>query len=353
MRESAWDEAADAMQAVILAGGEGTRLRPLTSRVAKPVVTLVDRPFIAFMLEWVQRHGVTDVVLACGFRADGVREVLGDGSHYGLRLQYAEEPEPLGTGGAVRHAAELLDERFLVCNGDVLTDFDLDAQREQHERTGAVATLALISVDDPSAFGLVRCDADGAVREFVEKPSTTGDGPSLVSAGAYMLERSVLDLIPPDRAVSLEREIWPALIGRGLYGHVTSGYWLDIGTPERYLQGSFDIIGGIVQTDIESRAGSAFIGAGCEIADDARIGAQVVLGAGVRIGSATSVERSVVLEGAQIAAGCVLRNSIVAERAKIGPHTELEDGVVVGADAEIGGNERLVAGTRVEPGEFA
>src|SRR5579872_6214334 len=218
-RGSASGERAGAMQAVILAGGEGTRLRPLTSRVAKPVVTLVDRPFIAYMLDWLHRHGVDDVVLACGFLAERVRAELGDGRRYGLRLRYAEEPEPLGTGGAIRHAAELLDERFLVCNGDVLTDIDLRAQIAQHARTGAVATLALIAVEDASAYGLVRCAPGGAVLEFVEKPRERVAGEQLVSAGAYVLERGVLDLIAPSGAVSLEREVWPALIGAGLYGY--------------------------------------------------------------------------------------------------------------------------------------
>src|SRR5579871_3903160 len=350
-RGSASRERAGAMQALILVGGEGTRLRPLTSRVAKPVVTLVDRPFMAYMLEWLHRHGVTDVVLACGFRADRVRGELGDGDRYGLRLHYVEEDEPLGTGGALRHAGDLLEDRFLVCNGDVLTDFDLSEQIAQHERTGAAATLALIPVEDPSAYGLVRCRDDGAVAEFVEKPRETRPGDNLISAGAYVLERRVLDLIAPAGPASLEREVWPALVGDGLYGYVASGYWLDIGTPERYLQGTFDIVTGVVQTEHAAHGRSAVIGEGCEIADDAEIGELVVLGPGVRVGSGAAIERAVVLAGADIGAGCVVRDCIVAERARIGSGTELEAGVVVGEDALVGERRRLAAGTRVEPGE--
>jgi mannose-1-phosphate guanylyltransferase len=338
------------MQAVILAGGAGTRLRPLTSRVAKPVVTLVDRPFIVFMLDWLRRNGVSDVILCCGFLADGVRAVLGDGSRYGIRLRYVEEAEPLGTGGPLLLAKELLDERFLVCNGDILTDIDLGAQLAAHERSGALATIALIPVEDPTAYGLVRCERDGAVREFVEKPSGIGSGDQLVSAGAYVLERAVLELIAPSRAVSIEREVWPALIGAGLYGHRTSGYWLDIGTPQRYLQGSFDIITGAVVTDRPASHNSAVIGARSEIAPDAQIGELVVLGEGVRVGAGASIERSVVLADAQIGAGCVVRDSIVAERAKIGAYAELEEGVVIGEDAEIGERELIAAGTRISPG---
>src|SRR5512144_1067987 len=159
------------MQALILAGGEGTRLRPLTATVPKPVVSLVDRPFIAFMLEWLRSHDVDDVVISCGHLASGVRSVLGDGSAFDVRLRYVEEPRPLGTGGAVKFAEPLLDERFLMLNGDVLTDLDLTAQLRRHAQAGACATLALVPVEDPSAYGLVRTDADGAVSEFLEKPS--------------------------------------------------------------------------------------------------------------------------------------------------------------------------------------
>jgi mannose-1-phosphate guanylyltransferase len=339
------------MQAVILAGGAGTRLWPLTARIAKPVVTLVDRPFIVYMLDWLRGHGVSDVILCCGFGGDGVREVLGDGARYGIQLRYVAESEPLGTGGPLRLAQELLDERFVVCNGDILTDIDLSAQLSAHERTGAVATLALVAVEDPSAYGLVHCEPDGAVREFIEKPDGAVSGRELVSAGAYVLERSVVELIAPARPVSIEREVWPALVGQGLYGYDASGYWLDIGTPERYLQGSFDIIAGTVHSDGGQRDGSAAIGVGCEVAADAEIGAQVVLGDAVVVGAGARIDRSVVLAGAQIGAGCVLRDSIVAERAKIGPNAELEDGVVVGEDAEIGGDQLIAAGTKVAPGE--
>jgi mannose-1-phosphate guanylyltransferase len=338
------------MQAVILAGGSGTRLRPLTSRVAKPVVTLVDRPFIVYMLDWLRRHAITDVILCCGFQADGVAAVLGDGSRYGVRLRYVAESEPLGTGGPLALAGELLDERFLVCNGDILTDIDLSAQIAAHERSGAVATLALVEVADASAYGLVRCAPDGAVLAFVEKPAGPVED-ALISAGAYVLERSVLDLIPAGREVSIEREVWPSLIGAGLYGHRAEGYWLDIGTPERYLQGSFDIVAGALEVDGGTFRESRAIGARCEIAADARIGQLVVLGEDVQVGSGASIERSVVLAGAQIGVGCVLRDSIVAERAKIGSYVELEEGVVVGEDARIAARRVVAAGTRVAAGE--
>src|SRR3954463_1243466 len=232
------------VQAVILVGGAGTRLRPLTSTVPKPIVPLVDRPFLGYMLEWLKVHEVDDVVLSMGYLATAVRNVLGDGSAYGLRLRYVEEPDPRGTAGALKFAESLLDERFLMLNGDVLTDLDLSAQLAQHETTKATGTLALVPVEDPSAYGLVRLEDDNAVREFVEKPSADHVATNLISAGAYVLERSILDLVPPDVNVSIEREVWPRLVGQGLYGFPSNAYWLDIGTPERYLRGPFGIIEG-------------------------------------------------------------------------------------------------------------
>src|SRR5919106_929218 len=219
------------MQALILAGGEGTRLRPLTSTVPNPVVPLVDRPFITFMLDWLRSHGVDDVVMSCGHMASGVRSVLGDGESVGLRLRYLEEPRPLGTGGALKFAEDMLDEQFLMLNGDVLTDIDVTAQLALHEQRGARATLALTPVEDPSAYGLVRTRDDGEVTTFVEKPSPNQIDTRNISAGIYVLERSVLELLAPEQPASIEREVFPQLVGQGLYGHVSPGYWMDIGTP--------------------------------------------------------------------------------------------------------------------------
>jgi mannose-1-phosphate guanylyltransferase len=355
------------MQAVILVGGEGTRLRPLTSTVPKPVVPLVDRPFIAYMLEWLGRHGVDDVVMSCGFLATAVRNVLGDGSQYGLRLRFIEEPEPRGTAGALKYAEDLLDDRFLMLNGDVLTDIDLTAQLAQHEATGAVGTLALVGVDDPTAYGLVRLHEDHAVQEFVEKPSADQIDTRLISAGAYVLERAVLDMIEPDRNVSIEREIWPQLVGNGLYGFAADAYWLDIGTPERYLQGTFDILEGQVQTAVAARLGSSYLAVGdrvhsegrivppalvdrgCEIAAGAHVGSLVVLGEGVQVGESTTIERAVVLNGAEIGAECVLRDCIVAAGVRIGEGSTISGGAVLGEGVTVGPRNVLSRGVRVFP----
>ncbi|HWI07805.1 MAG TPA: NDP-sugar synthase, partial [Solirubrobacteraceae bacterium] len=249
------------MQAVILVGGEGTRLRPLTAMVPKPVVSLVDRPMMIYMLEWLRGHGIDDVIMSCGFKATKVREVLGDGSQLGIRLRFLEEPDPRGTAGALKFAEELLDHRFLMLNGDVLTDIDLTTQIAQHERTGATGTLALVPVLDPSSYGLVSLAGDGAVEQFLEKPAAdTVRQTNLISAGAYVLERSVLELIAPGRNVSIEREVWPLLVDHGLYGYVDDdAYWIDVGTPDRYLQATFDILEGNVRTCMAEKLGDDFL----------------------------------------------------------------------------------------------
>ncbi len=281
------------MQALILVGGEGTRLRPLTSTMPKPVVPLVGQPFISYMLEWLRRHGIDDVILSCGFMADSMRTVLGDGAELGVRLRYIEEPKPLGTGGALKFAEALLDERFFMLNGDVLTDIDLTAQLRQHEQTGARATLALIPVEDPSAYGLVRRRPDCSVTEFVEKPGPEQIDTNLINAGAYILERDVLaGMAPAGSTISIEREVFPTLVDDGLYGYEAGAYWLDIGTPERYLQATFDILEGNVQTAV----GQRLAGAGSTLQNDASVEGRVVapalLGAGCAIGRAVDRRRA-------------------------------------------------------------
>ena len=374
------------MQAVILVGGEGTRLRPLTSTVPKPVVPLVDRPFISFMLEWLREHGIDDVIMSCGFLATSVRNVLGDGSGVGVKLRFVEEPDPRGTAGALKFAEPMLDERFLMLNGDVLTDIDLTAQIAQHERTGAKATLALVPVADPTAYGLVHLAHDNSVKDFVEKPSSdhieggaAGRRPAsrapliqsssnLISAGAYVLEREVLELVPPDRNVSIEREVWPLLIGNGLYGYASESYWLDIGTPARYLQGTFDIIEGNVRTAVQERLGDGYLAvadsAGIDgrvippavierdvrIAPDAHVGSMVVLGQGVTIGAGSTVERAVVWGGTQIGEGCTLRDCIVAAGCRIGDNTKILGGAVLGEGVTVGSENTIAHGARIFPG---
>lgn len=346
------------MQAVILVGGEGTRLRPLTTRRPKPIITLADRPFLVYMLEWLRGHGVREVILSCGFLPTQIEEELGDGSQLGIGLRYAVEPEPRGTAGALKFCEDLLDERFLMLNGDVLTDVDVSAQVAQHERTGAQATLGLVPVDDPSAYGLVLLNDDCSVKGFLEKPAPgqlDGIDEYLVSAGIYVLERSITDLIEPDAKVSIERVIWPQLVERGvLFGFpARDAYWMDIGTPDRYLQGTFDILSGAVRTDVEPTASDVLVAADATIDPGATIGPFAVIGPGATVGPGASVVRSVVLAGARIGAHCELRDCVIGERAILGEGVAVSDQTIVGEDASVGAGHDLRDAAKIEPGATA
>jgi mannose-1-phosphate guanylyltransferase len=323
------------MQAIVLVGGEGTRLRPLTATVPKPALTLVDRPFLAYMIEWLAGHGVTEVVLACGFLPEVLRAALGDGELAGARVRYVAEPEPLGTAGAIRFAAdelgEELDDRFLALNGDVLTDLDLTALLHLHEERGAKATLGLHPVEDSSAYGLVRTGGEGEVIEFTEK---TGEPkPGEINAGMYALDRSMLDLIPPGENVSIERDVFPRLVDDGLYGLCLDGYWMDIGTPECYLQASWDILEGRVETRVEPTSPGIFRGAGVEVGD-ATVGPRVVLSSGCRLAAGAEVRDSVLLDGCVVGEGARVSGSILAPAVEVAPGATLE-GVVAGEGERI------------------
>ena len=341
------------MQALILAGGQGTRLRPLTESIPKPVLPLAGRPHIAYVIDWLQSHGVDDVVVSCGFLAQGVRDAL-DGMT-GPTVRFATEPEPRGTAGAIRFAADELGDRFLVLNGDVLCDLDLTSMIAQHDATGARATIALYPVDNPSAYGLVRRGEDGAITDFLEKPDPAQIDTDEINAGAYFLERSVLDLIPPDVAVSIEREVFPRLVGEGLYGRRLDGYWMDIGTPDRYLQASWDILEGRVETATGRLvgddgllvaegaevhpdaiiAGPAMVEAGTTVGSRAAIGPRAVVGPGCSIAEGASVSGSVLLSGSTVGAGAAIDGAILSPGAVVVPDAELE-GVVVGTGERIG-----------------
>lgn len=339
------------MQALVLAGGEGTRLRPLTLTVPKPVMPLAGRPFLTFMLGWLRRHGVDDVILSCGFLSHAVEDVLGR-EWQGIRLRYVTEEEPLGTAGPVRLAADdgLLEDRLLVLNGDVLTDLDLTAQLEQHERSGASATLALIAVEDTASYGVVPTGADGRVEAFLEK----SDGPAptdRINAGAYVLERGVVDRIESGRPVSFEREVFPAMCGEGLYGYAGAGYWIDIGTPERYLEATWDLLAGRVESDLPERDETgSLVGEGC-LTSGAHIGPQSVVGRHCSVGPESWVERSVLHDGVIVAADAHLTECIVGPGARIGAGARVEPGAVVGAGAVIADGAVVAAGARIGPEE--
>ena len=339
------------MQALVLAGGEGTRLRPLTLTVPKPVMPLAGRPFLSFMLDWLRGHGVDDVLLSCGFLAHAVEDVLGD-EYEGMQLRYVHEDSPLGTAGPMRLAADegLLAERLLVLNGDVLTDMDLSAQIAFHEQKDAKATLALIAVDDTSSYGVVPTHDDGRVEAFLEKSS--GPAPTnRINAGAYVLERSVVDLIPAGRSVSFEREIFPALVDNGLYGFHQEGYWIDIGTPERYLESTYDLLAGRVDSTLPPRDEMGSLVYEPALTAGAHIGPQSVLGPHCSVGSGSTVDRSVLHQRVTVGSECTIQESVLAEGVRVGDGAQIGPDAMLGSGAVVQPGEVVEPGARVDPGE--
>jgi mannose-1-phosphate guanylyltransferase len=339
------------LQALVLAGGEGTRLRPLTLTVPKPAMPLAGRPFLTFMLEWLASHGVTEAILSCGYRSDGVRRVLGD-IYDGMRLRYVIEEEPLGTAGPVRLAADagVLADRFLVLNGDTLTDFDLTGELEQHERTGAEGTLALAAVEDTASYGVVPTDSDGRVVEFLEKvdhPPT-----NRINAGAYVLEGAVAERIEPRRAVSFEREVFPRMAAEGvLYGYMAEGYWIDIGTPERYLEATYDLLSGRVKSTLPPSDETGSLIYPGSITAGAHIGPQSVVGSHCVVGERSVVERSVLFESVRVGRDCQIDTAVLAEGVRVEDRVEIAPGAVIGAGAVLAEGARIEPDARVEPGE--
>ncbi|HZN87721.1 MAG TPA: NDP-sugar synthase [Thermoleophilaceae bacterium] len=338
------------MQALVLAGGEGTRLRPLTYTTPKPVMPLAGRPFLSFMLDWVHSHGVDEVILSCGFMSDDVKHVLGD-IYDGMRLRYVVEEEPLGTAGPVRLAldADLLDERLFVLNGDVLTDMDLTAELAAHEKSGARVTLALYPVEDTASYGVVPTRADGSVEAFLEK--SAGPAPTnRINAGAYVVEREVVDTsVPAGRPVSFEREVFPSLVGEGLYGFPSAGYWIDIGTPERYLEATWDLLAGRVASTLPPRDETgSLVHENCVLAG-AHVGPQSVLGRHCSVGTDARVERSVLHDRVHVGADARVIEAVLAERVRVGERARIEPGAIVGAGALIGEDAYVSAEVRVDP----
>ena len=338
------------MQALVLAGGEGTRLRPLTHTVPKPVMPLAGRPFLTFMLHWLREHGVDNVLMSCGFLSHRVEEVLGD-RYEDMRLTYVHEEEPLGTAGPVRLAADegLLEDRLFILNGDVLTDIDLTAQLAFHEEKNASATLALIGVEDTASYGVVPTDDAGAVEEFLEK--SPGPAPTnRINAGAYVIERSVLDQIPAGRAVSFEREVFPELVSNGLYGFMSEGYWIDIGTPERYLEATYDLLSGRVKSTLPPRDETGSLIYEPAIVAGAHIGPQSVLGRHCSVGAESTVERSVLHERVSVGSGCTIREAVLGDGVQVGDGAEIEQGAMLGSEVVVEAGEVVEANARLEPG---
>ncbi|MEU3738691.1 NDP-sugar synthase [Streptomyces sp. NPDC032198] len=341
-------------EAILLVGGKGTRLRPLTVHTPKPMVPAAGVPFLTHQLARARAAGVDHIVLATSYLAEVFEPYFGDGSALGLHIEYVTETEPLGTGGAIRNVAARLrsgpDDPVLIFNGDILTGLDIRALVTTHEESGADVSLHLTKVDDPRAYGLVPTDATGRVQAFLEKPQTPEEiVTDQINAGAYVFRRSVIDTIPTGRPVSVERETFPDLLASGahLQGMVDSTYWLDLGTPQAFVRGSADLVLGRAPSPaVPGRCGESLVLPTATVAQDAKLTGGTVIGEHAVIGEGARVAGSTVLAGAVIAPNAVVTDSLIGAGAKVGARTVLA-GAVIGDGADVGADNELRDGVRV------
>jgi mannose-1-phosphate guanylyltransferase len=336
--------------AVILVGGKGTRLRPLTLSAAKPMLPIAGVPFLTHLLQRIRDAGIEHVVLGTSYRAETFADHFGDGASLGLEIDYVVEQQPLGTGGGIRNVAPLLQaDTALVFNGDVLSGLDVRELLAKHRETDADVTLHLTKVPDPRAFGCVPTEADGRVTAFLEKQANPVS--NQINAGAYVFRRAVLESIPVGRPVSVERETFPRLLADGarVYGHIDSSYWRDLGTPADFVAGSADLVRGIAPSSaLPGPVGRRLLLPGAVVDDAATVSGGATVGAGARVDAGAVVDGAVLFDGAVVSAGAVVRRSIIGRDAIVGPGTVVED-AVIGDRARIGAGNELLNGLRIWP----
>lgn len=359
------------MKAVIMAGGEGTRLRPLTSNCPKPMLPLANRPMMEHIVTLLKEHGIDEIVVTVAFLANQIRTYFGDGSEFGVKMVYATEDQPLGTAGSVRNAMDVLDERFLVISGDVLTDIDLGKIIAFHEEKGAMATIGLAHVENPLEFGIVITREDGSIERFLEKPTWGEVFSDTINTGIFVLEPEIFDYIPDGRSVDFSGEVFPALLadGKPLYGAVAEGYWEDVGTLESYVSAHKDVMDGRVKVDVpgfelgkgiwlgegsevhpDARIeGFAIIGENSRVEAGARIGDYTVLGSNVRVRGDADLIRSVVHDNAYLAEGVRLRGAVIGRASDLRRGARCDEGSVIGDECFIGDDAHVGQGVKIYP----
>lgn len=354
------------MKAVILVGGEGTRLRPLTYNIPKSMVPIVNRPFLEHMINHLKDHGIDDIILALCYLPHQIQSYFGDGSNFGVKLTYVIEDHPLGTAGAVKNVEAYLDDTFFVFNGDVFTDLDLSAMMRLHRQRGAKTTIALTPVEDPTIYGVVETGAQGEVQRFIEKPRPEAVTTNMINAGTYIVEPDVLSHIPRGSSFTFERELFPLLLERGdpIYSYPSNAYWIDIGTPGKYLKLHHDLLTGRVSRsfpwqsageglwvegscDIHPQAhleGPTIIGRDCVIGPGVKVKGPSVIGQECHIGRDSLIEGAIVWPHAHLGQGVRLRNCVVAESVLIGDRSCVAEGCILGNNVVIGCDESLAPG---------
>lgn len=342
------------VDAVVLVGGKGTRLRPLTLSAPKPMLPTAGLPFLTHLLSRIAAAGIEHVILGTSYKPAVFEAEFGDGSALGLQIEYVTEEHPLGTGGGIANVAgKLRNDTAMVFNGDVLSGADLAQLLDFHRSNRADVTLQLVRVGDPRAFGCVPTDEEDRVVAFLEK---TEDPPTdQINAGCYVFERNVIDRIPQGREVSVEREVFPALLADGdckIYGYVDASYWRDMGTPEDFVRGSADLVRGIAPSPaLRGHRGEQLVHDGAAVSLGALLIGGTVVGRGAEIGPGTRLDGAVIFDGVRVEAGCVIERSIIGFGARIGPRALIRDGVI-GDGADIGARCELLSGARVWPGVF-
>ena len=346
------------MQAVILAGGKGTRLRPLTVNTPKPLVPICNVPIIGHTINLLKRHGIRDIVISVGYLGDKIERVIGDGSRYGVNLTYCHEKTPLGTAGAVKHAQKYLSDTFIVASGDVLTDINLSNFIAEHRRKGALASVALTRSLSPTAFGIVFTDDSGYITRFLEKPSWGEVFSDIVNAGFYVMEPEILKLIPKNREYDFSRDVFPRILSenKDLYGYEIDSYWMDIGTPQKYLEANYDVLKGSVKVELPyQKVGDglwigedaridedceiyppAVIGDSCRISGGAVIDRFSVVGSGCYVGEGARISRSIVWGNTSIHRSASLRSCVIGSRCEVGEKSRILNGAIIGDDCVLG-----------------
>ena len=359
------------MKAVVMAGGEGTRLRPLTSNQPKPMVPIVGKPCMEHILELLREHGFEEVVVTVAFLPQAIRSYFGDGDTLGLDISYSVEESPLGTAGSVRLASDVLDETFLVISGDALCDIDLGKIVEFHKEKGAAVTIGMKSVENPLEFGIVVTDEDGRVERFLEKPSWGQVFSDTINTGIYVLEPEVLRHIPTDRPYDFSKELFPLLLemGRPIYGYVCDGYWQDIGNLDQYRQANFDALdekvrlniggmkirgdvwvgAGVEIDDVENVEGPAFIGNYCTVSPESSIGPYTVLGPGCTLRERGRLARTVVDASCYIGRSAVVEGAILGRNCDVRAHARVHEGVAIGDQVTLGDQSVVYPGVRIYP----
>ncbi len=351
------------MKVVILAGGEATRLRPLTCNTAKIMVPVLNHPLLEHLINYLKKHSIVDIIIALGKQVEQMQSYFGDGSRFGMKIAYSVEDFPMGTAGAVKNAERFLDESVIVFNGDIFTDIDLTAMMDLHCEKKASASIALTPVEDPTIYGVVETDAGNMVKRFIEKPSRDEVTTNMINAGIYILEPEILNYIPPKVFFTFERNVFPTALERGqaIYGYPSEAYWIDIGTPEKYLRLNHDLLTRYIgdkgvefegesvvhpQAQIE---GPVIIDQGCVIGKNSIIRGPAVIGSGCQIEEGAIVEGAVLWQNCKVGKGAKLKNCVVASNCYIGDESEVLDGCVLGDNVRIERGNKLSQGIRIWP----